>query len=83
MVTTRLKLGTGIALAFTRSPLETVCTALDLDLLSGGRLVLGLGPTLRFLNEDGHGVPYGKHSGICGKPWRSHDCSFAKAIQAN
>jgi probable F420-dependent oxidoreductase len=60
MVTTRLKLGTAVALAFTRSPLETACTALDLDLLSGGRLVLGIGPTLRFLNEDWHGVPYGK-----------------------
>lgn len=52
MVTIRLKLGTGVALAFTRSPLETACTALDLDLISGGRLVLGIGPTLRFFNED-------------------------------
>jgi probable F420-dependent oxidoreductase len=60
LVTTRLKLGTAVALAFTRSPLETACTALDLDLMSGGRLVLGLGPTLRFLNEDWHDVPYGK-----------------------
>jgi probable F420-dependent oxidoreductase len=60
MVTTRVKLGTGVALAFTRSPLETACTALELDLISGGRLVLGLGPTLRFLNEDWHGVAYGK-----------------------
>jgi alkanesulfonate monooxygenase SsuD/methylene tetrahydromethanopterin reductase-like flavin-dependent oxidoreductase (luciferase family) len=60
MVTTRVKLGTAVALAFTRSPLETACTALELDLISGGRLVLGLGPTLRFLNEDWHGVPYGK-----------------------
>jgi len=47
MVTSRLKLGAAVALAFTRSPLETACTALDLDLLSGGRLVLGLGPTHR------------------------------------
>ena len=60
MMTTRVKLGTAVALAFTRSPLETACTALDLDLMSGGRLVLGLGPTLRSLNEDWHGVPYGK-----------------------
>jgi probable F420-dependent oxidoreductase len=60
MVTTGLKLGTAVALAFTRSPVETACTALDLDLLSGGRLVLGIGPSLRFLNEDWHGVPYGK-----------------------
>ena len=42
--TERLKLGTGVALAFTRSPLETAMSALDLDLISGGRVVLGLVP---------------------------------------
>ena len=42
-VTDRLKLGTGIALAFVRSPLETACSAIDLDLMSGGRCILGLG----------------------------------------
>ena len=44
MASTRLKLGTGVALAFTRSPLETACAALDVDTISGGRMVLGLGP---------------------------------------
>src|SRR3546814_1925562 len=39
----KLKLGAGIALAFTRSPLETACNAMDLDLISNGRAVLGLG----------------------------------------
>ena len=42
-VTSRIKLGTGIALAFTRSPLETACSAIDLDHISDGRAVLGLG----------------------------------------
>lgn len=60
MVTTRVKLGTGVALAFVRSPLETACAALDLDIISGGRCVLGIGPTLRWWNEDWHGVRYGK-----------------------
>jgi len=59
-VTTRIKLGTGVVHAFSRSPLETACSALDLDLISGGRCVLGIGPTIRWWNEDWHGVPYGK-----------------------
>ena len=60
MVTKRLLLGTGIALAFTRSPLETALNALDLDIVSGGRTVLGLGTSIRTFNEDAHGVVYGK-----------------------
>jgi probable F420-dependent oxidoreductase len=59
-VAERLKLGTGVALAFTRSPLETATSALDLDLISGGRVVLGVGPSIRFFNESLHGVPYSK-----------------------
>lgn len=58
--TERLKLGTGVALAFTRSPLETAMSALDLDLISGGRVVLGVGPSVQFMNEHWHGVPYAK-----------------------
>ncbi len=38
--TRSIKLGTGIALAFVRSPLETACSAIDLDLISQGRVVL-------------------------------------------
>jgi alkanesulfonate monooxygenase SsuD/methylene tetrahydromethanopterin reductase-like flavin-dependent oxidoreductase (luciferase family) len=60
MASHRLKLGTGVALAFTRSPLETALSAIDLDAISGGRAVLGLGTSLRLLNEDWHGVTYGK-----------------------
>ena len=56
--TEKLKLGTGVSLAFTRSPLETALSALDLDLISGGRTVLGLGPSVRRFNENWHGVAY-------------------------
>jgi probable F420-dependent oxidoreductase len=59
-VSDRLKLGTGIALAFVRSPLETACTVMDLDLLSGGRTVLGLGSSAQSLTEGAFGMPYGK-----------------------
>lgn len=60
MVTKRVKLGTGVALAFTRSPLETALSAIDVDTMSGGRMVLGLGTSIRWWNESWHGVTYGK-----------------------
>jgi probable F420-dependent oxidoreductase len=60
MASSRLKIGTGIALAFSRSPMETALTALDLDRISGGRMVLGLGTSVRSFNENMHGVVYGK-----------------------
>lgn len=58
-VSSKIKLGTGIALAFTRSPLETACNAMDLDLISDGRLVLGLGSSAKML-IDAFGMEYGK-----------------------
>jgi probable F420-dependent oxidoreductase len=56
----QLKLGTGIALAFVRSPLETALNIMDLDLISGGRAVLGLGSSAQSLTEGAFGMPYGK-----------------------
>ncbi len=58
--TSRIRLGSSIALAFVRSPWVTALSALDLDVLSGGRFVLGLGTGLKRLNERWHGVAYGK-----------------------
>jgi probable F420-dependent oxidoreductase len=58
--TTRITLGTSIALAFVRSPWVSALSALDLDILSGGRFILGLGTGLKRLNERWHGVAYGK-----------------------
>ncbi|MCX5009054.1 LLM class flavin-dependent oxidoreductase [Streptomyces sp. NBC_00638] len=48
------RIGTAVALAFVRSPLTTALEALDLDELSAGRFVLGLGSGVRRLNEDWH-----------------------------
>lgn len=60
VVSERVKLGTGIALAFVRSPLETACNIMDLDLISGGRAVLGLGSSAQSLTEGAFGCTYGK-----------------------
>ncbi len=59
--TERIGLGCSIAYGFTRSPLETAITALDLDKISNGRFILGLGSGVRRLNESWHGVQnYGR-----------------------
>ena len=59
--TSNIKLGSSIAYGFTRSPLETVITSLDLDAITNGRFILGLGSGVRRLNEMWHGVPdYGR-----------------------
>ena len=56
--TSRVRIGTAIANAFTRSPLVHAAAAMDLDELSNGRLVLGLGSATRRMNEDWYGVPF-------------------------
>jgi probable F420-dependent oxidoreductase len=47
LTTERVTLGTGIAVAFARSPFAMAQTAWDLQRLSGGRLLLGLGTQVR------------------------------------
>jgi probable F420-dependent oxidoreductase len=56
--TSRVRIGTAIANAFTRSPLVHASAAMDLDELSHGRMVLGLGSATRRMNEDWYGVPF-------------------------
>ncbi len=58
--TTSLKLASGIALAFARSPFETAIAAMDMDTVSGGRFILGLGSSVRSWSEGFFGMPYGK-----------------------
>ena len=57
---TKLRLASGIALAFARSPYETALHAIDLDRLSSGRCTLGLGTSVRSWSEGFYGMPYGK-----------------------
>lgn len=56
--TSRIRIGTAIANSFTRSPLLHASAAMDLDELSGGRMVLGLGSGTRRMNEDWFAVPF-------------------------
>jgi probable F420-dependent oxidoreductase len=59
-VTSRVRLATGITLAFARSPFETAVAAMDLDRISGGRFTLGLGTSVKSWSEGFFGMPYGK-----------------------
>jgi F420-dependent oxidoreductase-like protein len=58
--TTRIRLGTAIMQMPARTPGMTAMTAMSLDSLSGGRFILGLGPSGPQVAEGWHGVPYGK-----------------------
>ena len=57
MVTERLLLASGIAIAAARSPFETAMAAIDLDRISGGRFVLGLGASVLAWTRDVFGAP--------------------------
>ena len=56
--TSRVTVGTDIALAFPRSPTITAMTARDLAELSGGRFILGLGTQVKRVNEQRFGVAF-------------------------
>lgn len=56
--TTRLELGTGILVAFGRSPLITATMANDVQILSQGRLLLGLGSQIKPHIEKRYSMPW-------------------------
>src|SRR5258706_3791113 len=58
--TTRIKVGTAIMQMPARTPAMTAMTAMTLDALSGGRFILGIGPSGPQVVEGWHGVAYGK-----------------------
>jgi len=58
--TTKLKVGTAIMQMPARTPAMAAMTAMTLDHLSGGRFILGLGPSGPQVVEGWHGVTYGK-----------------------
>src|SRR5207237_2428693 len=58
--TTTIRLGTAILQMPARTPANTAMTAATLDLLSGGRFLLGLGLSGPQVVEGWHGQPYGK-----------------------
>jgi F420-dependent oxidoreductase-like protein len=58
--TSQIKLGAGIMQMPARTPAMTAMTAATLDLMSGGRFLLGLGTSGPQVVEGWHGRPFGK-----------------------
>jgi F420-dependent oxidoreductase-like protein len=58
--TTKLKIGSAIMQIPGRTPANTAMTAATLDLLSGGRFLLGLGTSGPQVVEGWHGEPWGR-----------------------
>lgn len=58
--TSRIRLGTAIAQVYARTPGATAMTALTLQQLSEGRLLLGLGVSGPQVVEGWHGVPFNR-----------------------
>jgi F420-dependent oxidoreductase-like protein len=56
--TSRIRLGSGVMQISARTPAATAMTAATLDLLSGGRLLLGLGVSGPQVVEGWHGQPF-------------------------
>lgn len=56
--TSRIEVGTAVAIAFPRSPMVTAQIAWDLQALSSGRFVLGLGTQVKAHIERRFGVPW-------------------------
>ena len=58
--TETIKLGTAIMQMSARTPAMCAMQAMTVDELSGGRMIVGLGPSGPQVVEGWHGVPYGK-----------------------
>jgi len=58
--TSRIRLGTAIAIAFARSPMNLANLATAMQTLSGGRFVLGLGSQVRPHIEHRFSMPWGR-----------------------
>ncbi len=58
--TKRVRLGSYVLNAYGRSPFVTAMAAVDLDELSGGRLVLGVGGGNKVINEQWQGIPHAR-----------------------
>jgi len=58
VATSRIKIASGIAYAFARSPVLTAAAAADLDEITGGRVILGLGTGTKRMQESWYGLMF-------------------------
>jgi alkanesulfonate monooxygenase SsuD/methylene tetrahydromethanopterin reductase-like flavin-dependent oxidoreductase (luciferase family) len=60
--TGKIALGTSVAIAFSRSPMQTAQTAWDLQSLSEGRFLLGLGTQVKAHIERRFSMPFSRYA---------------------
>ncbi len=60
LATSRIGIGSGIAYAFARPPVLVAAAAADVDEVTGGRAILGLGTGTQRMNESWYGLPFEK-----------------------
>jgi len=78
--TKRVKIATGIAYAYMRNPVLNATGAMDLDEMSNGRMILGLGSGTKSMNESWYGQAFEPRSAakmkeyvaLIRKIWASH-----------
>ena len=58
LTTSKIQIGSGVAIAFPRSPTITAHAAWDLQKASNGRFYLGLGPQVKGHNERRYGIQW-------------------------
>ena len=82
-LTSQVRLGTNILLAALRRPAVLAKTAATLDVLSGGRLDLGVGVGWQREEYDAAGLDFGRRGllldetlGVCQTLWREQRSSF-------
>jgi probable F420-dependent oxidoreductase len=76
--TRRLRLGTAIAIAFARNPMNLANLAVGLQSISGGRFVLGLGSQVRPHIEHRFGMPWSKPAARMRELVRAIQAIFAR-----
>jgi probable F420-dependent oxidoreductase len=76
--TTKLRLGTSVAIAFPRSPTVTAMSAWTLSKLSKGRFILGLGTQVKAHIERRYGLPWSPAG-----PWMREYVQAVRAVWAH
>jgi probable F420-dependent oxidoreductase len=62
--TRRVRVGTGISYAYMRTPVLSAAAAMDIDEISGGRMILGLGSGTKSMNESWYSMPFEPRSAV-------------------
>jgi alkanesulfonate monooxygenase SsuD/methylene tetrahydromethanopterin reductase-like flavin-dependent oxidoreductase (luciferase family) len=78
-----IELGTAIVPTYPRHPIALAMQALTVQAATGGRLVLGIGPSHRIAVEGAWGLSYAKPLAICSRARRLHSRASSSSRAAS